>query len=152
LPLVRAPADERKGVNRAVSARRQPGSAFKPFVYEAALGAGMTPAPFVDDEPSEVEENGTVWAPENCGGEYEGRVTLRRDLMRSANAATVRVSRAVGEEAVIAAARRNGVTSPLPAVPSIALGAIEVTPVELVTAYAPFANGGFRVSPRLVLE
>ena len=143
---------ERKGFNRAVSAHRQPGSAFKPFVYEAALAGGMTPATFVDDDPVEVQENGKVWAPENFGGEYEGRVTLRRALMRSANAATVRVSRTIGEEAVIAAARRNGVVSPLQAVPSIALGALEVTPLELVTAYAPFANGGFRVSPRLVLE
>ena len=70
--------------------------------------------------------------------------------MLSANAATVRVSRAVGEPAVIAAARRNGITSPLTPVPSIALGAEGVTPVELVAAYAPFANGGMRVKPRLV--
>jgi penicillin-binding protein 1A len=150
--LVGGRSYERKGFNRAVSAHRQPGSAFKPFVYEAALAGGMTPATYVDDEPVEVEENGKVWAPENFGGEYEGRITLRRALMRSANAATVRVSRTVGEEAVVAAARRNGVTSPLAAVPSIALGALEVTPIELVTAYAPFANGGYRVSPRLVLE
>ena len=70
--------------------------------------------------------------------------------MRSANAATVRVSRAVGEARVIDLARANGITSPLRAIPSVALGAIEVTPLELVTAYAPFANGGLRVRPRLV--
>jgi penicillin-binding protein 1A len=104
----------------------------------------------VDDEPVEVDQGGVVWTPANYGDEYEGRVTLRRALLRSANAATVRVSRAVGEARVAQVARRAGITSPLPAVPSIALGAIEVTPMELVAAYAPFANGGERVRPRLV--
>ena len=75
---------------------------------------------------------------------------MRRALMKSSNAAAVRVSRAVGEQRVIQAAHRNGITSPLSPVPAIALGALEVTPVELVTAYAPFANGGLRVRPRLV--
>jgi penicillin-binding protein 1A len=91
-----------------------------------------------------------VWRPANYGDNYAGQVTLRRALTLSANAATVRVSRTVGEPAVIAAARRNGIMSPIPAVPSIALGSVDVTPLELVTAYAPFANGGRRVRPRLV--
>lgn len=141
---------ERRGFNRAMAARRQPGSAFKPFVYAAALAAGYSPATYVEDEPVEVEQDGRVWTPANFGGEYEGTITLRRALMRSSNAATVRLSRAVGEGNVVAAARRSGITSPLAAVPSIALGALEVTPLELVTAYAPFANGGERVRPRLV--
>jgi penicillin-binding protein 1A len=142
---------ERGGFNRATSARRQPGSAFKPFVYAAALSVGLTPATEVDDDPVDVEdENGKIWSPANYGDEYMGRVTMRRALMRSANAATVRVSRSVGEQRVIAAARRNGVASPLRPVPAIALGAVEVTPLELVAAYAPFANGGVRVVPRLV--
>jgi penicillin-binding protein 1A len=142
---------ERGGFNRATSARRQPGSAFKPFVYAAALGVGLTPATEVDDDPVEVEdESGRIWTPANYGDEYLGRVTMRRALMRSANAATVRVSRSVGEERVIAVARRHGIASPLRAVPAIALGAVEVTPMELVAAYAPFANGGARVTPRLV--
>ncbi len=141
---------ERGNYNRAVAARRQPGSAFKPFVYAAALAAGYSPASLVEDEPVEIEQGGRVWTPANYGGEYLGRVTLRRALMRSANAATVRMSRAVGENVVIAAARRNGITSPLSPVPAIALGALEVTPLELVAAYAPFANGGKRVTPRLV--
>jgi 1A family penicillin-binding protein len=137
--------------NRALSARRQPGSAFKPFVYAAALAAGFTPATVVEDEPVEVDQgHGDVWTPANYGDEYLGPVTLRRALMRSANAATVRVSRLVGERQVVAVAQRNGITSPLPIVPAVALGAVEVTPLELVTAYAPFANGGFRVRPRLV--
>ena len=141
---------ERGGFNRAVSARRQPGSAFKPFVYAAALSAGFSPASMVDDEPVEIEEGGKIWAPSNFGDEYLGRVTLREALMRSSNAATVRVSRAVGEPRVIDVARRNGISSPLHPLPAIALGAEEVTPWELVLAYAPFANGGYRVRPRLV--
>ena len=141
---------ERAGFNRALDAHRQPGSAFKPFVYAAALRAGFTPASMVDDEPVEVHQSGKIWTPANYADEYEGSVTLRRALMRSSNAAAVRVSRAVGEANVIAAARRNGITSPLEAVPSIALGALEVTPLELVAAYAPFANGGDRVTPVLV--
>ena len=140
----------RGGFNRALSARRQPGSAFKPFVYAAALGAGLGPATYVDDEPITVEQQGRVWTPANYGGEYQGRTTLRRALMRSANAATVRVSRTVGEGRVIDAARRAGIRSALTPLPSIALGAQEVTPLELVAAYAPFANGGLRVQPRIV--
>jgi len=141
---------ERGSFNRAFLARRQPGSAFKPFVYAAALAAGFTPASLVDDEPVEVEQDGRIWTPANYGGEYMGRVTVRRALMKSSNAAAVRISRAVGEQRVIEAAHRNGITSPLSPLPAIALGALEVTPIELVTAYAPFANGGLRVRPRLV--
>jgi penicillin-binding protein 1A len=142
---------ERGGFNRALAARRQPGSAFKPFVYAAALAAGLSPATMVDDDPVEiVGDDGRIWTPANHGDEYNGRITLRRALMRSANAATVRVSRAVGEQRVVAAARKNGISSQLDPVPSIALGALEVTPLELVLAYAPFGNGGYRVKPRLV--
>jgi penicillin-binding protein 1A len=142
---------ERGGFNRALSARRQPGSAFKPFVYAAALAAGLSPATMVDDDPVEiVGDDGRIWTPANHGDEYNGRITLRRALMRSANAATVRVSRAVGEQRVVAAARNNGITSALEPVPSIALGALEVTPLELALAYAPFGNGGYRVKPRLI--
>jgi penicillin-binding protein 1A len=141
---------EPRGFNRALHARRQPGSAFKPFVYAAALAAGFTPATLVDDEPIEVEEGGHIWRPANYGDEYSGRITMRRALMRSANAATVRFSRAVGETRVVSFARQAGIGSELDPLPSIALGAFEVTPMELVTAYAPFANGGYRVTPRLV--
>ncbi len=140
----------RGGFIRAVSAKRQPGSAFKPFVYAAALAAGVSPGSIVDDEPVEVMVGNEPWIPANYDGNYQGRTTLRRALMVSANAATVRVSRAVTEQAVIAAAQRNGITSELQPHPSLALGAMEVTPLELVTAYAPFANGGVRVRPRLV--
>lgn len=148
--LVPGKRTQRGEFNRAFSARRQPGSAFKPFVYAAALAAGYSPATEVDDEPVDVQVGNDIWQPANYNNEYNGRVTFARALLLSANAATVRVSRAVGENAVIAAARRNGITSPLSPVPSIALGAEGVTPVELVASYAPFANGGLRVKPRLV--
>src|SRR5665213_1000799 len=148
--LVGGRSFERGGFDRALLAHRQPGSAFKPFVYATALAAGYTPASEVDDVPISVKIGKTVWSPRNYGGEYGGHVTFRRALMRSENAATVRVSQLVGIPAVLATAHRNGIQSELPDVPSAALGALEVTPMELVTAYAPFANGGWRVTPRLV--
>jgi 1A family penicillin-binding protein len=141
----------RGGFNRAMNAHRQPGSAFKPFVYAAAIELGFAPSDTVDDEPIQVDIAGEVpWIPANYDDKYQGRTTLRRALMMSSNGATVRVSRAVSEGKVIAVAHRNGVRSALRPHPSVALGALEVTPIELVTAYAPFANGGKRVTPRLV--
>src|SRR5258706_16327350 len=106
------------------------------------MASGMSPASMVDDSPVEVDLGGRLWTPANYTPDYLGPVTLRRALMVSSNAAAVRVSRTVGERNVIVAARRNGISSPLSPVPAIALGALEVTPVELVSAYAPFANGG----------
>ncbi|HET7622796.1 MAG TPA: PBP1A family penicillin-binding protein [Gemmatimonadaceae bacterium] len=148
--LVGGRRNEPGGFNRALSARRQPGSAFKPFVYAAALGVGYTPATVVEDEPVSVPQEGGVWTPANYGDEYTGSLTMRRALALSSNVAAVRFSRAVGEARVAERAHANGITSPLAPVPSIALGAAEVTPLELVAAYAPFANGGYRVHPRLV--
>ena len=148
--LVGGRHDEPGGFNRALFARRQPGSAFKPFVYAAALDVGYTPATVVEDEPVSVPQEDGVWTPANYGGEYTGTITMRSALTHSSNVAAVRFSRAAGEARVARRAHANGITSPLAAVPSIALGAVEVTPLELVTAYAPFANGGYRVHPRLV--
>jgi 1A family penicillin-binding protein len=143
---------ERGNFNRATDAKRQPGSAFKPFVYATALMSGMTPATEIDDDPVEVQiDRNKVWSPKNYEGSYLGPTTLRTALAHSANAATVRVSRSIGEPRIVEVAHRNGITSHLDPVPSLALGAVEVTPLELVTAYAPFANGGYRVKPRLVL-
>jgi membrane peptidoglycan carboxypeptidase len=150
LAVVTGRRTQRGGFNRAFNAKRQPGSAFKPFVYAAAMAGGYKPSTMVDDTQVEVTTGNDVWIPANYNSEYQGRVTLARALMKSSNSATVRVSRALGEEAVINAARLNGITSPLDPVPSIALGAMEVTPLELVAAYAPFANGGTAVTPRLV--
>ena len=148
--LVGSSRYERGGFNRALSAKRQPGSAFKPFVYLAALESDLTPATMVDDEPLEVRDAGRLWIPANYGHEYAGRMTFRSALATSSNVAAVRVSRAIGEARVVEAARRSGIQSPLQPVPAIALGAMEVTPVELVAAYAPFSNGGYRVTPHLV--
>lgn len=136
--------------NRALSAKRQPGSAFKPFVYATALSAGYTPASEVDDEPVDIIRGRQVWSPANFNGEYLGKVTFRRALMSSLNAATVRISSVVGIERVIAQAHKQGITSEIDPQPAIVLGAVDVTPMEMVRAYAPFANGGFKVTPRLV--
>ncbi|HEY3113115.1 MAG TPA: transglycosylase domain-containing protein, partial [Gemmatimonadaceae bacterium] len=141
---------ERGTFNRALLAHRQPGSAFKPFVYAAAMAAGYTPSSEVDDDPIDVIQGRNVWSPANYNDDYSGRITFRKALIKSANAATVRVSQAVGIPRIIDVAHRNGIVSQLPNVPSMALGTAEVTPIELVTAYAPFANGGYRVRPRLV--
>jgi penicillin-binding protein 1A len=111
----------------------------------------MTTASQIDDEPVEVWMGRKVWRPANYEDSYLGETTLRNALAHSANAATVRVSQVVGMPNVVSVAHRNGITSKLDPVPALALGAAEVTPLELVTAYAPFANGGFRVAPRLVL-
>ena len=148
--LVGARRFVQRGFNRATGARRQPGSAFKPFVYAAAIAEGYTPATLVDDSPVEVADGPRMWRPVNFDGEYAGVVTLRRALTTSANAAAVRLSRAVGERRVAALARRAGLRGELRAVPSLALGALEVTPLELTAAYAPFANGGQRVWPTLI--
>ena len=141
---------ERGSFNRALLAHRQPGSAFKPFVYAAAMAAGYTPSSEVDDDPIDVIQGRDVWSPSNYNNDYAGRITFRKALINSANAATVRVSQAVGIPRIIDVAHKNGIVSQLPNVPSMALGSVEVTPIELVTAYAPFANGGYRVKPRLV--
>jgi penicillin-binding protein 1A len=141
---------ERGNFNRALFAHRQPGSAFKPFVYAAAMKLGYTPSSEVDDDPIDVIRGRDVWSPANYNSDYAGRITFRKALINSANAATVRVSIAVGIPRIIETAKQNGISSPLPDVPSLAIGSAEVTPIELVSAYAPFANGGYRVKPRLV--
>jgi penicillin-binding protein 1B len=137
--------------NRAVLARRQPGSAFKPFVYLAALRARRGTAPFtlasfVDDAPITLQVGNTTWSPRNYEDRYEGRVTVRRALEQSLNAATVRIAQEIGLGAVIETAQSLGIRSNLSQVPAMALGAFEVNPVELAAAYLPLANGGFRPS------
>jgi len=143
---------ERKGFNRALLAHRQPGSAFKPFVYVTALQQGYTTATMVDDEPISIETARDVWTPTNFGDEYAGRITLRQALVRSANAATVRVSNDIGINRVASMAALLGIRSSLPQVPALALGAGEVTPMELTAAYAPFGNGGYRVTPHMMVQ
>jgi len=132
--------------NRATQAHRQPGSAFKPFVYLAALEAGDSPWDTRDDEP--VDING--YKPSNFGDEHYGTLTLADALAHSVNTITVNLAQEVGIRSVIAVARRCGITSPLQNNASLALGTAEVTPLELTGAYAVFANGGFKVTPYLV--
>jgi penicillin-binding protein 1A len=132
--------------NRAVSAHRQPGSAFKPFVYLAGVEHGLTPDTVREDGPLNIKG----WTPENYSHEYFGPVTLTRALALSLNTVAVRVGVEVGPKTVAKTARRLGVQSDLQANASIALGTSEVTPLELVSAYAPFANGGFMASPFII--
>ena len=135
--------------NRVTSARRQPGSAFKPIVYLAALRAGdgapfYTAASRVEDLPITLESGGQPWSPRNSDDRYEGIVTVRQALEQSLNSATVRIAQTVGLPNVIETARALGLQGQLAPVPAMALGAFEVTPLELARAYLPLANGGIR--------
>ena len=132
--------------NRAVAAERQPGSSFKPFVYLAALEKGLTPDTVREDAPISIKG----WNPENYSREYFGAVTLTKALSLSLNTVAVRLGVEVGPKAVVAVAHRLGITSNLDPVPSIALGSSEVTPLEMVSAYAAFANGGVGVQPHVI--
>jgi penicillin-binding protein 1A len=134
--------------NRAVQANRQPGSAFKPFIYLAALEAGFDPSDKIKDSPVTVEG----WKPRNFTNKYLGSVTLSKALAKSINTVAVKVSERVGRDKVIATAQRLGITSPMSAHPALALGVSEVTLLELTSAYAPFANGGYAVVPHGILE
>ena len=130
--------------NRATQARRQPGSAFKLFVYLAAMRAGWTPDSRIEDRPITVDG----WTPTNNDGVYRGSITLREAFARSSNAATVRLSEAVGRGNVIRAARDFGISTPLPNNPSLALGTSGVSLLELTSAYAALASGRYPVPAR----
>ena len=132
--------------NRAIAAKRQPGSAFKPFVYLTALEHGLTPDTVREDAPISVKG----WKPENYEHEYLGPVTLTQALANSLNTVSVRLTLEVGPAAVVRTAYRLGITSKLEPNASIALGTSEVSPLELISAYAPFANGGFAVAPHVI--
>ena len=132
---------ERKGFNRALRAKRQPGSTFKPFVYAEALRQGFTAASMLEDEPVEIDIGRTMWTPANYGDDYAGHITMRDALARSANAATVRLSSKLSVQRIADLAHAQGITSDLPIVPALALGAGAVTPLELTAAYAPFEIG-----------
>jgi penicillin-binding protein 1B len=138
--------------NRCTQARRQAGSAFKPVVYAAALapqsGPLLTLASRVDDAPLSVETRDGFWEPVNYDKSFRGPVSVREALERSLNVPAARIGQAVGLGNVVEMARRLGIESPLPRVPSLALGTAEVAPLELAVAYATFANGGLRPTPR----
>ena len=132
--------------NRAVAAKRQPGSSFKPFVYLTGLEHGMTPDTVRADGPLNIKG----WQPENYSREYFGPVTLTKALSLSLNTVAVRVGMEVGPKSVVHTAHRLGISSELQPNASLALGTSEVTPLEMVTAYAPFANGGVGVQAHII--
>jgi penicillin-binding protein 1A len=138
--------------NRATQAERQPGSAFKPFVYAAALEGDYTPASIVLDAPISFAggANGGRWTPENYSREYYGPQSLRRGLELSRNVMTVRLAQSIGMGNVVDLSKKMGVSDSLQPNLSVSLGAGETTPYRLTAAYAAFVNGGRRVNPYLI--
>jgi penicillin-binding protein 1A len=134
--------------NRATQAQRQPGSAFKPFVYLAGLEAGLRPSDQFVDAPVRIGN----WQPRDYTGRYQGEMTLAEGLAQSINTIAVQVAQRAGIRKVIAAAHRLGISSDLAPDMSLALGTGEVNLLELVSAYAPFANGGLGVWPHGIAE
>jgi penicillin-binding protein 1A len=138
--------------DRAANARRQVGSAFKPFVYAAALRDGFVLSQPLPDIPLRVRlAGGQIWAPQNFTGRYEGAVTMRDALVRSKNVVTVRLADATGLGDVAGVARKAGIER-VPEVPSVALGALNVSPLELTSAYSAFATLGEAIEPRMILR
>ena len=139
---------EESKFNRATQARRQPGSVFKPFVYTAAVRNGFPVSHVVKDEPLKMPMgNGETWAPVNYDGKFRGPVTLRRGLTNSINVAAVRLLFDVGIQAVIDYARDAGITTDLPPYGSLALGAADLIPWEVLRAYTVYPTGGVRITP-----
>ncbi len=132
--------------NRAIKARRQPGSSFKTFVYLAAIEAGLSPESLRNDAPVRYGD----WSPSNYAGEYRGPVTLTEGYKDSINTVAVKLAAEAGPERVIDTAQRLGIRSELKPNLSIALGTSEVTPLELVGAYVPFASGGYGAVPHII--
>jgi penicillin-binding protein 1A len=143
---------ERSEFDRALQARRQPGSAFKPIIYASALRDGYTGASIVHDRPVVYtdEESGFTWRPQNYGRRFLGPLTLREALTRSVNNATIHLLKEVGVGRVMSTARKLGIDSPLDRNLSLALGASPVSLFELSRAYAVFPSGGRRVAPTFI--
>jgi penicillin-binding protein 1A len=141
--------------NHVIQAYRQPGSSFKPFIYSAALEKGFTPFTLVDDSPIVIhdpnENGGEIWEPHNYENEYLGPIRLRVGLAESKNMVAIRVLKAIGPGYAQAYVKRFGFeANRQPAYLSMALGAGAATPLQMATAYAVFANGGFRVKPYFI--
>jgi penicillin-binding protein 1A len=143
----------RSRFDRVRGARRQAGSAFKPFVYAAALQDGHMLSEPLSDEPLRLFQGGhRYWEPHNFDERYDGRVTLREALVRSKNVPTVRLAQQVGTHAVASFAEVAGIQPPIPDEPSMALGTVAVSPIELTAAYTAFASLGTGVKPRLIVQ
>ena len=140
----------RSEFNRAVQAKRQPGSAFKPFVYIAALETGLTPATRIDDTPVAYTVGNTVWKPENYDRKFRGSTTLQQAIEESINIVTVKVQERIGINRTIQVARRLGIASPLDLNLSLALGTSDVTLLELTSAYGVLANQGVWMPPTAI--
>ena len=140
------------GFNRAVAARRQIGSAFKPFVFAAALRRGWSTTSVLDDSPFQLVSGRQTWQPSNFDGDFVGPVTFRDALVHSRNVPTIRLLEEVGEGHVATFARDAGLRGEMREAPVMALGVTETSPLELAAAYTVFANHGEVVTPRLVLR
>ncbi len=139
------------GFDRMLQGFRQPGSAFKPFVYAAAVDAGVPPTERIDDAPLRRElPGGDVWEPRNFDGRFRGPVTVRRSLRESVNTVAVLLAERVGLGRVRGLARGMGISTTIPELPSVAIGASAVRPIELAAAYTAFAGLGDRAEPRWV--
>lgn len=137
--------------NRITQALRQPGSVFKPFVYTAAIQAGIPASEVIYDTPVEIVQAGSPpYSPKNFDDEFHGPMTLREALTRSINVVAVKLGQRVGLESLAQAASRMGISSQIPRVPSAPIGAGSVTPLEMARAYTTFANMGTRVEPRII--
>ena len=140
--------------NRATQALRQPGSTFKPIVYAAAIEAGYPLSHVMVDDPLTVELDPAEppWAPQNYDLEFDGPMTLRRALYLSRNIIAIKLGMELGEQAVISEASKFGITTRVPAFPSIHIGSADVIPLEIIAAYTTFANLGSRTEPNAVLR
>jgi penicillin-binding protein 1A len=143
---------DRSHFNRAIQAHRQPGSAFKPLVYASAFDRNFTPASVIVDEPISYRDNGRIWAPQNFDKKFHGPTSLREALVQSRNVVTVRLAERVGLSYLTGYLPRFGLPGPIPRNLSIALGTLEVTPMELAVAYSTFANNGLRPTPIMITE
>lgn len=142
----------RNKFNHVTQAWRQPGSSFKPFIYSAALEKGFTPESILQDAPLSLPDgNGGVWQPQNYEGTYDGPITLRKALAESKNLVAIRLLQAIGTQYAQDYVTRFGFAKDKnPAYLTMALGSAEVTPMQMATAYAVFANGGYRVKPYFI--
>ncbi|WP_020559971.1 penicillin-binding protein 1A [Thiofilum flexile] len=137
--------------NRAIQARRQPGSSFKPFLYATAFTQGYTPNSIVNDAPITIQTSSGNWTPQNYGRRYIGPTTLREALAKSRNLVSVRLLKTIGIQPLLDYAMRFGFApQDLPNNYTLALGTVMTTPLQMATAYATFANGGFKVDPYFI--